>query len=324
MKDMWFSVGRRWWAHEDVDATGMPWAFPFILDAIKDGNGRCSDLALTDARILRAAHLDGLIKANGFSIRDAYVAVGMLILDERGWGARNWDKWQRDQAKEKKKTDDKERIAEKRRVEKEVSQHVAATGGDVGRGRSESPRVAPHTDTYTSTTTEPHAAEAAVVAASAHTGVREDAAPPAATPTPTAPSPDHGDPDLQATIEAYRCGMASARGGGRAQFLPSGLLAQVLKLHADFGGPMVRQAIEEAIGAKNEIPGPSYVRAICQRMRDDPGERRPGPSMHQRRPGADPGVFRAKGPVACMMDGNPDEAFGPRLPEDQEDDSHAV
>jgi hypothetical protein len=49
-----------------------------------------------------------------------------------------------------------------------------------------------------------------------------------------------------------------------------------------------------------------------------------GPSTQQRRPGADPGVFRARGPVACMQDGNPDEAFGPRLPEDQNGDSDAV
>lgn len=118
--------------------------------------------------------------------------------------------------------------------------------------------------------------------------------------------------------------MAPTRGGGRAQFLPSGLLAHVQKLHSDFGGLMVRQAIDEAIGAKGEIPSPNYLRSICQRMRDNPGGRVTAPSTQQRRPGADPGVFRAKGPVAPFIEGNPDEAFGPRLPEDHKDDSHAL
>lgn len=192
MKDTWFAVGRRWWAHEGVDATGVPWALPFILDAIKDGNGRCTDLALTDARILRAARLDQLIKADGHSIRDAYVAVGILVADDDGWGARNWDKWQRDDVKAKKQKADRERIAEKRGQSRAVSQNVAATNCDAGDGRRESPRVAPHTDTHTGTSTE----QALVVLTTSRAPVpaREDKAPAVPPPT-TNTSPAPGTPE---------------------------------------------------------------------------------------------------------------------------------
>lgn len=83
------------------------------------------------------------------------------------------------------------------------------------------------------------------------------------------------------------------------------------ELVRQYGAEKVRDALLDCGGM--EMP----VKAAKKRLEG-------GSTVTQRRPGADPGVFRAKGPVACMEDGDPDEAFGPRLPEDQEGGSHAV
>jgi hypothetical protein len=293
--------------------------WPLVLTLLKQNNGFCSDDDLDPdvmAETLQVVSAEDIARAiSGLK------SVGLLVfgsatkhvnqhksVEMSGWCTPKWDQYQADAR------DDWAKAA-----------HTDAHRGEARQGDGERTPASAGESLHVQTCAEKEKeteketeretereTDLAAVAAVAHTSTRDGAAPPAATPTPP---PERGDLDLQSTIEAYRCGMAPTRGGGRAQFLPSGLLAQVMKLHADFGGPMVRQAIEEAIGAKNEIPGPSYLRAICQRMRDKPGERRPG---------ADPGVFRAKGPVAPFIEGNPDEAFGPRLPDDHEDGSHAL
>ena len=83
------------------------------------------------------------------------------------------------------------------------------------------------------------------------------------------------------------------------------------ELVKQYGAEKVRDALLDCGGM--EMP----VKAAKKRLEG-------GSTATQRRPGADPGVFRAKGPVAPFIEGNPDEAFGPRLPDDHEDGSHAL
>lgn len=177
MKSEWFAIGTRWWANEDVDATEYPWALPFIIDAIKAGNGRCIEAALSDVRILRSARLDHAIRPNGYAIRDAYVAAGIVVVIDGWWTAKKWDDWQRDD--EKKKAYDRAYSAKRRESMKSAGvvttqADVVTTQADVVKSRS-----ATYTDTPT-TTEQDAAADAAAprVPAPAHT--HEDAPPPPA------------------------------------------------------------------------------------------------------------------------------------------------
>lgn len=185
MKSEWFAIGTRWWANEDVDATEYPWALPFIIDAIKAGNGRCIEAALSDVRILRSARLDHAIRPNGYAIRDAYVAAGIVIVIDGWWTAKKWDDWQRDD--EKKKAYDRAYSAKRRESMKSAG--VVTTQTDVVKSRS-----ATYTDTPT-TTEQDAAADAAATRAPART--HEDAPPPAPSPSPGPKASTNSSTDLR-------------------------------------------------------------------------------------------------------------------------------
>lgn len=190
MKSEWFAIGTRWWANEDVDATEYPWALPFIIDAIKAGNGRCIEAALSDVRILRSARLDHAIRPNGYAIRDAYVAAGIVIVIDGWWTAKKWDDWQRDD--EKKKAYDRAYSAKRRESMKSAG--VVTTQTDVVTTTTDVVKSRSATYTDTPTTTEQDAADAAATRAPAHT--HEDAPPPPAT-TPGPKTSTNGSTDLR-------------------------------------------------------------------------------------------------------------------------------
>ena len=49
--------------------------------------------------------------------------------------------------------------------------------------------------------------------------------------------------------------------------MPPALVQSVMAIAADFGPAMVISAVEASVEAKGHVPGPAYVRRICDRLR---------------------------------------------------------
>lgn len=115
----------KWWADEDVEAA-YPWAWPFILDAMKAGGGVASERALCDARLIRAAGLDGVFGDQGRAILDKFLEVELVVETGGGYAARSWSEYQReDEAKKERQR----RWREKRKAgdASEASRDVSET-----------------------------------------------------------------------------------------------------------------------------------------------------------------------------------------------------
>jgi hypothetical protein len=67
--------------------------------------------------------------------------------------------------------------------------------------------------------------------------------------------------------------MPPGRNGGVGVFMPPALVESIRSIAADFGARMVIDAVNASVEAKGHVPGPTYVRRICERLRAD--ERRP-------------------------------------------------
>lgn len=112
----------RWWADEDVEATGAQWAWPLILDAIKTGNGVASARALSDDRLARCAGLTGFLALDETMVVTEFARVGLIVAVDGGWTARSWDEYQR--------ADEAKRDRQKRYRDRKKSD-VTATSRDV-------------------------------------------------------------------------------------------------------------------------------------------------------------------------------------------------
>lgn len=256
------------WADPSVDMTGDAWAWQFILDTLKVGNGEAQARTLSDARLIRCGALVGRVKDNGRSILDAYIREGLVSEIGGVVTARSWSTFQKDDASKKER--DREWSASNRKK----SPKVATTSDDSAKVVTSRPPT--YTDTTTSTATGAairDTNEVGGVVVVADTPREPDQAPAGPSPTPTPAAAPTNEPDLRAAVDAYQRAMPPGRNGGVGVFMPPALVQSVMAIAADFGTRMVVEAVSASVEAKGHVPGPTYVRRICERLRAD--ERRP-------------------------------------------------
>ena len=251
----------RWWADEDVEATGHQWAWPLILDAIKAGNGVASARALSDDRLSRCAGLDRILALDDVMVVTEFSRVGLIVAADGGWTARSWDEYQR--------ADEAKRDRQKRYRDRKKSD-VTATSRDVT-------ATLPGRNGDVAATATVHDIQD-IQDKTGGVGVadtpREDKAPAEPSPTPAPrPATPTNEPDLRAACDAYQRAMPPGRNGGVAVFMPPALVESIRSIAVDFGARMVIDAVNASVEAKGHVPGPTYVRRICERLRAD--ERRP-------------------------------------------------
>jgi hypothetical protein len=209
----------KWWADEDVEAA-VPWAWPFILDAIKAGDGVASERALSDARLVRAAGLDGVIAASGRSILDKFIAVGLVVDVDGGLTARSWSEYQR---QDESKRERQRRWREKRRLG-DVSE-TSRDDSETQRGRRDDV-----SETATVQYSTVHDSTSPITGGGSTTPRVRAVEPP---PTPT-PAPD----GLADVCEAFR--LTQQRGG---MFVPPATVQALSDMTAQHGAATVKEAI---------------------------------------------------------------------------------
>lgn len=230
----------KWWADEDVEAA-TPWAWPFILDAIKAGDGVASERALSDARLVRAAGLDGVIAASGRSILDKFIAVGLVVDVEGGFTARSWSEYQR---QDESKRERQRRWREKRRL------------GDVSEtSRDDSETQHGRRDDVSETATVQYSTvhdSTSPVTGGGSTTPRARAVEPH---PPTPPAPD----GLAEVCEAFR--LTQQRGG---MFVPPATVQALADLTSKHGAPAVKEAIARGHESARGGLTLSYLRPIVE------------------------------------------------------------
>ena len=237
----WYAMAVKWWADEDVEAA-VPWAWPLILDAVKAGDGVASERALSDARLIRAAGLVGVVEDRGRSILDRFVTVGLIVEDDGGYTARSWSEYQRqDEAKKERQR----RWREKRRLV-----DVSETSRDVSQASSERRRDVAETATVQYSTVHDS------------TVLREDAAVTtsrARTDDPPVPPPPTRKP-VGAVVEAFR-----ATQSGREALMVAPRTVQELGAMVDAHG---EATVIEAIGRAADSCKPpltlAYLRPVVE------------------------------------------------------------
>lgn len=214
----WYAMAVKWWADEDVEAA-CPWAWPFVLDAIKAGDGLASERALSDARLVRAAGLDGVVAVAGRSILDRFIAVGLIVETDGGFTARSWSEYQR---QDESKRERQRRWREKRRLgdASETSRDDSATHGERNGDVAETATVQYST---VQDSTDP-------VTGGGSTTPRARAV----EPHPPTPAPD----GLADVCEAFR--MTQQRG---AMFVPPATVQALSDMTAQHGAAAVKEAI---------------------------------------------------------------------------------
>lgn len=227
----------KWWADEDVEASARPWAWPFILDAIKAGDGVASLRALSDARLIRIAGLDGVVRENGISTLKAFVDVGLVVEVEGGFTARSWDEYQREDAAKKERQRrwrEKRRLGDVSETSRDVSEASSGRRGDV----AETATVQ-YSTVHNSTDMPSPLADAS--------RAREEDAPDKATATAR-------------VVEKWRQAQGTGRGGAlMVAPLVVGQLAELVEQH---GEAETMAAIDTATASSRGPPTIAYLRAI--------------------------------------------------------------
>ena len=232
------------WADPAVDLTDDAWAWQFILDTLKVGNGEAQARTLSDARLIRCGALVGRVIDRGRSILDAYIREGLVVEVDGIVTARSWSAFQKDDGAKKER--DREWAASNRKK----SPKVVTTSDD-------SPKVVTsRSPTYTDTTTYTATPEAAVVA---ETSRALPAGPPTA---PAASASDPGFPDDFGKVEsAFR----STQSGRYAMTLsPADVAALVALTLAHGAGKVVNACTTAAEGNNRERVSVAFLRAILE------------------------------------------------------------
>ena len=230
----------RWWADEDVEATGHQWAWPLILDAIKAGNGVASARALSDDRLSRCAGLDRILALDDVMVVAEFARVGLIVEVDGGWTARSWDEYQR--------ADEAKRDRQKRyrdRKKSDVTATPQRRNGDV---------TATATVQYTDTTQ-----QNMTVAVVAETSRALPAGP------STAPAASTSDPGFPADFGKVEAAFRATQSGRYAMTLSPADVAALVALTLAHGAGRVADACTAAAEGNNrERVSVAFLRAILE------------------------------------------------------------
>lgn len=232
------------WADPAVDLTSDAWAWQFILDTLKVGNGEAHARTLSDARLIRCGALVGRVADQGRSILDSYIREGLVIEVNGIVTARSWSTFQKDDGAKKER--DREWAASNRKK----SPKVVTTPND------SSKVVASRSPTYTDTTTNTGTPAAAVVAETSR------ALPAGPSATTTASTSDPGFPDDFGKVEAA---FRSTQSGRYAMTLSPADVAALVALTLTHGAGKVADACTAAAEGNNrERVSVAFLRAILE------------------------------------------------------------
>jgi hypothetical protein len=237
----------RWWADEDVEATGHQWAWPLILDAIKAGNGVASARALSDDRLSRCAGLDQILALDDVMVVTEFERVGLIVEVDGGWTARSWDEYQR--------ADEAKRDRQKRYRDRKKSDVTATSRDATATPQRRNGDVAATATVQYTDTTQQNMTVAVVAEASR-------ALPAGPSTAPATSTSDPGFPDDFGRVEsAFR----STQSGRYAITLSPADVAALVALTLAHGAGKVADACKMAAEGNNrERVSVAFLRAILE------------------------------------------------------------
>ena len=255
----------KWWADEDVEAA-RPWAWPFILDAMKAGDGVASARSVSDARLIKAAGLAGAVDDCGNSIIRAFVEVGLVVEAEGGFVARSWAEYQREDVAKRER---QRRWREKKTSERRLGD-VSETSRDVAETHERRRDDVAETATVQYSTVHNSTIQADVVD---DTSRARPVEPPRLTTTPTIPDRLHD------VCEAFR----RTQSGRMAMMLPPATVGLLSDMTAEHGAAVVLEAIRRACERCRGDLTIAYLRPVVAAVVAGEPEQRPKEDQSGRR-----------------------------------------